>query len=290
MVTKLQSGVLVPRKKEAIDVVYLWLNGSDTSLRFSAHATGAEYKAHADNGLLLHSIRSLVKYGTDLNIGTIYIVTSGGQKGPSWLSNANPPEIANIRVIKDGDFGLPPVFSFDLLMDRVAQVPNLRENFVVWPEELILGKAAHRQDFWRETGGFGARFFLQNHVNRHKKGNQVLNALLGESKVERFALVPFPVVMAKSVLQIMCNQMKNRIDSDALLFVYVYWIIGHGLAGSVGGPDDLYFVNLNMPTQQIFRESHRHTFVHMETPRKVLPPLRELLEQRWPFKSPYEKM
>lgn len=94
---------LVPSSNEKIDVVYLWVNGSDASWKYSMNAFSSSAAiVNEDNGSLLYSLRSLMKYVGDLNIGTIYIVTSLDQV-PSWFDQKKgfSQNEVNLKVVHD---------------------------------------------------------------------------------------------------------------------------------------------------------------------------------------------
>ena len=297
LLLNLPSGALVPRPEQPVDVVFAWINGSDPVWRFAANAASPARGAESapDNGALLHALRSLVKYGSALRIGTVWILASNGQR-PAWLQTVHPAGLPHVRVMGDAELGnLSPVFSSADLWARLPMLTELSDEFLLWPDGVLLGAPAHREDFWRSEGGWGPRIFLQSEATvtgsaAHEADSLSLSRELGHDKsTRRPAPAAAPMAMSRPLLSLMLEHGSGWQD---LRFAYAHWVVGHGLAGSHGEPGDLYHLTARQaaetPLPAVMRALQSHLLVAFSDGGSRLSAFEQLMATRWPFATPYE--
>ena len=305
---------MVPPPADAIDIVYLWVNGTDPSWKFSRNAFGASdiHSSREDNGSLKYSIRSLLKYSGDLHIGTIYIVTSLGQV-PQWLEVKLKDEYPNLRIVKDSSLFSPkmlPTFNPQAILTRIYAIPGLREYFVLWQDDMFLGKRAHRADFWRSSGGgWGPRIFFEKKEMKPQKfaeTDALLDNLLGVKPSKRSRRNPVahaPIPLCKTVLRYLVSSNPHHFRSTFegkfekhsdifLVHFYAHWMLEHNLLGESGSSKDIYSFHVvsenQLKFQDVIKATHDHTFVSIRDGGKKVN-LTEFFETRWPFPSKFEK-
>lgn len=297
---RLPQGALVPRPDDLIDIVIPWMNSSDLAWQFAANAALFVHSSSKDtepaSETLLYLVRSIVKYGQGLGIGTIHLLVSVQQK-PEWLRTRAPFALPEIRVVGDAELGLSAsVFSRADLMKRVPLLlGSLRENFILWPAHVVLGAPCQRAEFWRDVGAWGPRIFVRNGVQSvRSRDDRLLDAALAEPAPSRAQIVDAPLAMSRSLMNLLQESVANWSD---LHHVYAHWVIGHSLAGTVGPPDDYFDLALSAASgaseiaSQVLSKMHRHTLValHSGGGGTSLPAISAMMEQRWPFVTLYEK-
>lgn len=145
-------------EKEKIDLVYLWVNGSDPKwlekklfwqkqlgLEESENAT-ADCRFH-NNDELKYSIRSIEKFAPWIN--KIFIVTD--EQIPDWLDTSNP----KIEVVFHKDFieeEYLPCFNSIALEFHLHKIPSLSEYFLLANDDMFLGRMAKKTDFYTKSG------------------------------------------------------------------------------------------------------------------------------------------
>ncbi len=283
LLQELDGVQLVPRPGEKVDIMMLWLNGTDEAWQFARNA-GRKHsdRQHHDNGELLSCLRSLAKSGSALSIGTVHIVTASGQH-PMWLRTTEAAGLPRVHVVS-GDAG-PAGDDVNVMMRRALEIPTLAESFLLWSSDVLLGKAAHRSDFWISEGGWGPRFSLSNSLWEQRVP---LPVLPGSSVRHNLGMRPVP--MSRRAVRWLLKQLP--LDANVAL-VYVHWIIEHGLAGAVERSDsDTLTVDMaaNVNVQELLRQSFAHTFVSLVNERGAkLPPLQAMLAERWNALTAFEE-
>lgn len=145
-----------------VDIVYLWVDGSDPVWRAKRHAAalglGAEeaqsMAPHGnvegrfrDNDELRYSLRALERFFP--NHGHVYIVTDG--QTPPWLKGSG-----RLTVISHQDL-LPaerlPTFDSGNIESYIHRIPGLSERFFYFNDDVFFG-APVRLDRWFWPGGF----------------------------------------------------------------------------------------------------------------------------------------
>ena len=137
----------MPREK--IDIVYLWVDGSDEKWRaekdkWYEKITGkvrmgrdsVATERFRDNGELMYSLRSVAECAPWIN--HIYIVT-GFDQVPKWLNIKNK----KITVIQDRDI-MPsdalPTFNSVAIEMCISNIPNLSEHFLLMNDDMFFNK------------------------------------------------------------------------------------------------------------------------------------------------------
>ena len=259
LLQELGGAQLVPRPAAPVDVVVLWINGSDPAWQYARNAVGGAARSlHSDNGELRALLRSLAKYGGELGIGAVHLVAPFEQR-PAWLGRPEVPGSPAVRLV-GGDAG-PGLDDLGALLRQVPELPGLAEDFLLWSPLAALGKPAHRSDFWLAEGGWGPRFFPTAPLR--------------------------PVPVSRRALQLYLAR-----HSGGSAGGYAQWLSSHGLAGAVEAAAQGDAVALEVAQcglQEALRLSRLHTFVCFPNERGLrLPPLQALLEQRWSDKTPHE--
>lgn len=144
-----------------IDVVYLWVDGSDKNfisikndyLR-KLHKNNNKYiddtkdQIFRDNDELKYSLRSLEKNAPWVN--HVYIVTPFGQK-PKWLNTRNK----KITIIPQEDI-LPkdagPIFNSCAVEACLANIPGLSEHFLLANDDMFFNKPVMPDYFFDKSG------------------------------------------------------------------------------------------------------------------------------------------
>lgn len=148
----------MPKK---IDMVYLWVDGSDPKwkrekdkwlvkfghkLPNSAQATtDARWR---DNDELLYALRSLEQNAPWIN--HIYIVTGFGQV-PKWLDTKHP-KITMVPHEKIFPKGALPTFNSEAIEHSVLNIPGLSEYFLYGNDDMMIGQPVAPDYFFDDMG------------------------------------------------------------------------------------------------------------------------------------------
>ena len=127
-----------------VDLVYLWVDGSDPEWRAKRNASigASEEKSavncegrFADNDELKYSLRSVDKYAPWIH--RVFIVTDN--QVPAWLDTSNP----KVRIVDHKDI-LPdaclPCFNSVLLEHFIYKIPGLSEYFLYANDDTFINK------------------------------------------------------------------------------------------------------------------------------------------------------
>lgn len=146
---------------DKIDLVYLWVDGSDPVWRvvkeeWCEKITGKAgvYKdalsaaRWADNDELLYSLRSVEKFVPWAH--HIYIITGFGQ-APKWL-NTKHPKITIVPHEKIMPRDAIPTFNSNAIEKCVANIPNLAEKFLLLNDDVMFGRPITPEYFYDKRG------------------------------------------------------------------------------------------------------------------------------------------
>lgn len=165
-----------------IDLVYLWVDGSDKNWLAKKNATlekeGKNLSASsvrstrwADHNELLYSIRSVEKFAPWIN--HIFIVTDNHK--PGWLNTDNP----KVSII-DHSVIIPseklPLFNSNAIEMFLWKIPNLSEHFLYACDDMFFGKEV-KPDFFFDRSG--------NPIVIMKERGRSFSRLDDKSKVNR---------------------------------------------------------------------------------------------------------
>lgn len=141
---------------EAIDLVYLWVDGSDPVWQAKRNAFIGRTKEDspenckgrtANNDELKYSLRSVVMYAPWIR--RVFIVTDG--QVPAWLDTLNP----KVRIVDLGEI-MPeeslPCFNSCLIEHYLYRIPGLAERFLYANDDMYLNKEATPGDFFARDG------------------------------------------------------------------------------------------------------------------------------------------
>ena len=144
-----------------VDIVYLWVDGSDPVWRQKRRRAAASLSApersemalygnvegrFRDNDELRFSLRALEKFFP--THGHIYLVTDG--QTPVWLENS-----PGITVVDHRDLIEParlPTFDSGNIESYIHRIPNLSERFFYLNDDVFFGAPVHLAD-WFYSGG-----------------------------------------------------------------------------------------------------------------------------------------
>ena len=175
-----------------IDVVYLWVDGSDKNfisikndyLR-KLHKNDDKYiddtkdQIFRDNDELKYSLRSLEKNAPWVN--HVYIVTPLGQK-PKWLNTRNK----KITIIPQEDI-LPkdagPIFNSCAVETCLANIPGLSEHFLLANDDMFFNKPVMPDYFFDKSGRAKFRcIYRKNGKNIRDKKSIYLKLLINSAR------------------------------------------------------------------------------------------------------------
>lgn len=144
-----------------IDLVYLWVDGSDSAwrakkaalsnLRVDDATDGAG--RYADNDELRYSLRSVALYAPWIR--NIFIVTDN--QTPCWLDTSNP----KVHIIDHKDI-LPaealPTFNSTVIEHALHRIPGLAEHFLYANDDMFFNRPVSTEDFFTADGRPIVRF------------------------------------------------------------------------------------------------------------------------------------
>lgn len=200
-----------------VDVVYTWVDGNDANWQKVREKTFKEYslpKTHEANvksrfrnrDELKFSLRSIHKYAKFVN--HIYIVTMGQR--PKWLkSHPKITVIDHRQIFRDGAH--LPTFNSQAIEANLHKIPNLKERFIYFNDDVFLGRPAKARDFFSRNGKIkvffadrpapkGAYHVMDNGFTASwKNTNGVLDNVFGKKK--RYVMDHAPFALRKSQIQ-----------------------------------------------------------------------------------------
>jgi hypothetical protein len=146
---------------QAVDVVYLWVDGSDPIWRLKRRRAMAQGVLVADNDLavygnvegrfrdnqeLRYSLRALDQYFPDH--GHVYIVTDG--QVPDWLAATTGVTVVDHRdLIPEASL---PTFDSGHIETYIHRIPNLTERYFYFNDDVFFGAPVRLSD-WFWSGG-----------------------------------------------------------------------------------------------------------------------------------------
>jgi hypothetical protein len=150
----IQSSVLDARAAKNIDVVYTWVDNQDpiwqeaynkTKVAYGLVATpDAKVKSRFRNrDELKFSLRSIHAFAPFVH--HIYIVTFG--HSPSWLKSHKKVTVISHKDIFPRTQDLP-TFNSQAIEANLHRIPNLKEHFIYFNDDVFLGRKVKRSDFF----------------------------------------------------------------------------------------------------------------------------------------------
>ena len=150
---------------EAIDIVYLWVNGDDPTWRskrsHAAHLLSQESAnsmavygnvegRFRDNDELRFSLRALERYFP--NHGHIYIVTDG--QTPNWLAETSGVTVIDHRELIPA--AMLPTFDSGNIETYIHRIANLSERYFYCNDDVFFGAPVDTGDWFWKGGIFTA--------------------------------------------------------------------------------------------------------------------------------------
>ena len=151
-----------------IDVVYTWVNGSDShfqdtmaQFRVRQDISGNKMQGSVknesnrfrDNDELRYSLRSLIRYAPWVR--RVYIVTNG--QVPQWLDTEHP----RLQIVTHQEIFLNeahlPTFSSPAIEAHLHRIKGLSEHFLYFNDDVFLGKQISPDDFFTPSRGYKVR-------------------------------------------------------------------------------------------------------------------------------------
>lgn len=135
-----------------IDLVYLWVDGSDPEFQASiqkhlpnANATGARFTSSDE---LRYSLRSVERFAPWIN--HIYIVTNG--QVPVWLNRENKKVsvVTHKQIFKWPEF--LPAFQSGSIEMQLQRIPGLSEHFLFANDDEFFGRPVTPDQFFTRDG------------------------------------------------------------------------------------------------------------------------------------------
>jgi len=147
-------------KKFPVDVVYTWVDGSDSKWLEKKKRTLEEYADHhaseevsgagrfRNNDELKYSVRSVMKFAPWIR--KVFIVTD--DQVPAWLDTSNRRvEIVDHKDIFGNADDLPS-FNSQAIEMRLHHITGLSERFLYFNDDFFLGRPTSVSDFFHESG------------------------------------------------------------------------------------------------------------------------------------------
>ncbi len=147
-------------KKFPVDVVYTWVDGSDSKWLEKKKRTLEKYADHhaseevsgagrfRSNDELRYSVRSVMKFGPWIR--KVFIVTD--DQVPDWLDTSNRRvEIVDHKDIFDNKEHLPS-FNSHAIGLRLHHIEDLSDRFLYLNDDVFLGRPTSVSDFFHESG------------------------------------------------------------------------------------------------------------------------------------------
>jgi Stealth protein CR2, conserved region 2/Stealth protein CR1, conserved region 1 len=153
--------VIIPAHHPPVDIVYLWVNGSDRVWRAkrrlaSGELSGDEIASMAiysnvdgrfrDNDELRYSLRALERFFP--GHGHVYIVTDG--QTPAWLKPSSRLSIVDHKDLIPA--ASLPTFDSGNIESYIHRIPNLSERYFYLNDDIFFGSPVDLNDWFWDDG------------------------------------------------------------------------------------------------------------------------------------------
>lgn len=213
----LRSSCLVGAFSPSVDVVYTWVDDQDPVWQEVYNRTKVAYgfTATPDSKVksrfrsrdeLRYSMRSI--YAFMPFVHHIYIVTFGHQ--PAWLKPHKKVTVIHHKdIFKDP--GNLPTFNSQAIESQLHRIPNLKEHFIYFNDDVFLGRKVRSRDFFSKHDKIKVLYEKEisptgpvlatdiAFVASWKNANRLLDAQFGQQS--RYVLCHAPFALKKSHLQ-----------------------------------------------------------------------------------------
>lgn len=209
-----------------VDIVYLWVDGSDPEWQCikAKYNNGPKKKPDADSNNrysdhneLKYSLRSVWKYASFVN--HIYIVTMNQR--PVWLADHPKITIIDHKDIFKNKENLP-CFNSMAIECHLHFIPNLKEHFIYFNDDMFLGASVQASDFFTIAGKpkvlFEMKLSPQGPIKENditywaacKNTNNLLNQMFREET--RHLISHAPYALRKSYMNKTSRQFSEIFD------------------------------------------------------------------------------
>ncbi|MBC7548266.1 MAG: Stealth CR1 domain-containing protein, partial [Polaromonas sp.] len=154
-----------PNRELRVDIVYLWVNGSDPVWRRKRQHAAEKLSVcnrnslalysnvegrFRDNDELRYSLRALVKFFPDH--GHIYVVTDN--QAPAWLKPSSQLTLVDHRDLIPAD--KLPTFDSGNIESYIHRIPNLSERYFYFNDDVFFGAPVRLEDWFYDGGTYVA--------------------------------------------------------------------------------------------------------------------------------------
>lgn len=155
----------IMRINESVDIVYLWVDGSDPTWRLKRRMAMAQDDSEGDSDLavygnvegrfrdnqeLRYSLRALDQYFPDH--GHVYIVTDG--QVPDWLvATVGVTVVDHRELIPEASL---PTFDSGHIETYIHRIPNLTERYFYFNDDVFFGSPVRLSDWFWSGGVYAA--------------------------------------------------------------------------------------------------------------------------------------
>ena len=154
-----------PDPDQRVDIVYLWVNGSDPAWRRKRERAAAKLNASQcsamalygnvegrfrDNDELRYSLRALSRFFPDH--GHIYLVTDN--QVPSWLKSSSQLTVVDHRDLIPAD--KLPTFDSGNIESYIHRIENLSERYFYFNDDVFFGAPVQLDDWFYDGGTYVA--------------------------------------------------------------------------------------------------------------------------------------
>lgn len=268
-----------------IDLVYLWVNGSDPEwiarknrffgIEIASNGEATSKGRFADNGELKYSLRSVEKNVPWVR--RIFIVTDG--QTPVWLDLQNEKvEIIDVQQILPPE--ALPCYNSVIVEHFIWKIPGLGEHFLYANDDMFFNKPLS-PDFFFTSEGFPVvrlqRYFLGKWINSLKKAFSIptniyrktihRSALLIEEKFGKyFSAMPHHNVdsylksdyrnaaeidFREEISKTLTNHVRKENDIQRIIYLYYALAIQHAKLRYVGRSESCR-IRLHKPDYMYF--------------------------------------
>ena len=154
---------MCPDPNLRVDIVYLWVNGSDHVWRRKRQRAAARLSAShrnvmalygnvegrfRDNDELRYSLRALARFFPDH--GHIYVVTDN--QVPAWLKPSSQLTLVDHRDLIPAD--KLPTFDSGNIESYIHRIPNLSERYFYFNDDVFFGAPVQLDDWFYDGGTY----------------------------------------------------------------------------------------------------------------------------------------
>lgn len=210
-----------------VDIVYTWVDGSDTNhvkmrnkyrKQSRHHMTSASSARWRNTDELKYSIQSVLQYMPWVR--KIFVIVSFRQR-PKWTIDDDRIEFVDDEYLYGTKWADHlPTFNSHSIESHICHIPDLKEHFMYFCDDMFVGSPCEKTDFFTEDGKikfFPGRDLVAGRPGLHVEGwaaarmnnNTLLNRLFGR-KLRRSDSIHQARPALKSVLEFCWSEERLR--------------------------------------------------------------------------------